>query len=146
MTTPAHKGAGTDESTGLTDSWQNRPVDPVGRISSCVSFLRSRCLRFYSYYQSAGSTALCGSAAERQSAAQLRSAAGACPRPDAALPHPLGRQRVCGKPQWRLNDSCSTSTAAVVCAVRTLHYANARVGTPTDHGLSVSIPIQGGSE
>jgi len=26
---------------------------------------------------------------------------------------------------------------------RTLHYANARVRTPTDHGLSVSIPISG---
>jgi len=46
-------------------------------------------------------------------AAATRSAAGACPRPDAAEPHPEGRHRERGKPQWRLNGSLSTYWLAV---------------------------------
>ena len=63
--------------------------------------------------------------------------AGACPptRPAACRrspPAPEDRQRVCGR------GGCGGRLR-----YRTLHYANARVRTPTDHGLSVSIPIGG---
>ena len=58
-------------------------------------------------------TALSGSAAERQSAAQYRAEATPCGSTRPAEPHPTGRQRVCGKAQSRLIDFCSHTSAAV---------------------------------
>ena len=58
-------------------------------------------------------TALSGSAAERQSAAQYRAEATPCGSTRPAEPHPTGRQRVCGKAQSRLIDFDSKAKPAV---------------------------------
>ena len=57
---------------------------------------------------------------------------GGLPPTRPAKPHPVGTSSTL------LGGGCGGRLR-----YRTLHYANARVRTPTDHGLSVSIPISG---
>ena len=47
LTTPAHQGAGTDESTGR-ELWQIRPADTLEGVSSCASFSNAERNQLYS--------------------------------------------------------------------------------------------------
>ena len=90
-----------------------------------------------------GSVCVAGRVSDRgrQPRSQSRAEAGPLPwGPDptggsAAASGPPGRT---GPPRGRCGGGCGGRLR-----YRTLHYANARVRTPTDHGLSVSIPISG---
>ena len=110
-TTPAQEGwFGRTHRTALL--WEAGPSDGLQgwSVRTCTSYVEDyQCtaVRLSHSWSTAISTAL---AVLKRPAAPTpgatRSAAGACPRPDAALPHPLGRQRVRCKAQCRLND-CS---------------------------------------
>ena len=116
-TTPAQEGwFGRTHRTAQL--WQVGPSDGLlmGSVRTCSSnaeHYQCNAASLSHSWSTAISTAL---AVLKRPAAPTpgatRSAAGACPRPDAALPHPLGRQRVRCKAQCRLNDcSCVVSSA-----------------------------------
>ena len=165
-TTPAYRGAGTDESTGR-ELWQIRPVDTLKGVSSSASFSNAEPNQLYSRreisrsssrttspsclsteiastsWSSSWPSTVIGSrggavAVRKRRRAPIAVATSGGSRPPSggltrpAKPHPEGT---------------ATSSCGGGCGgrlrYRTLHYANARVRTPTDHGLSVSIPISG---
>ena len=147
--TPAHKGAGTDEL-------------PRTRASFRVSFSNAEPNELYSRSRDfsivldddlaellvegdrvaelVGQLALgvvdreqrrCGGVRNRAVYA-VSGGSGGLPPTRPAKPHPVGTSTTL------LGGGCGGRLR-----YRTLHYANARVRTPTDHGLSVSIPISG---
>jgi len=97
--------------------WQVGPSD--GLLGRSVRTSSSCAERYQCYPTSSCSislstaipTAHCCSARRRQRRAQLRAEATPCGSTRPAEPHPTGRQRVCGKPQWRLNGSNPTIAA-----------------------------------
>ena len=166
-TTPAHRGAGTDESTGR-ELWQIRPVDTLTGVSSSASFSNAEPNQLYSRREISRSSsrttspsclsteiasttwssswpstvigsrggavavaaATAGANRGRNHGRKQAPSHGGLTRP--AKPHPEGTP----------TSSCGGGCGGRL-RYRTLHYANARVRTPTDHGLSVSIPISG---
>jgi len=163
-TTPAHRGAGTDESTGR-ELWQIRPVDTLTGVSSSASFSNAEPNQLYSRreisrsssrttspsclsteiastsWSSSWPSTVIGSRGGAVAVRKRRRApiavateggSGGLPPTRPAKPHPEGTS----------SSSCGGGCGGRLW-YRTLHYANARVRTPTDHGLSVSIPISG---
>jgi hypothetical protein len=163
-TTPAHRGAGTDESTGR-ELWQIRPVDTLTGVSSSASFSNAEPNQLYSRreisrsssrttspsclsteiastsWSSSWPSTVIGSRGGAVAVRKRRRApiAGATTGgSDPLRVDPTGRAAPDGPPTSSCGGGCGGRLR-----YRTLHYANARVRTPTDHGLSVSIPISG---
>ena len=162
--TPAHKGAGTDELPRTRASFRvsfsnaepnelysrsrdfsivldddlaellvdgDRVAELVGQLAVVVDREPRRCggVRKRRRAPIAVATTLENRAVQHYA---VSGGSGGLPPTRPAKPHPEGTS----------SSSCGGGCGGRLW-YRTLHYANARVRTPTDHGLSVSIPISG---
>jgi len=114
MTTKPAKKAGSDDPTGrdLSFGRQDRPVGHLwkGCVRTSTSHAEDYQCNAVSLSHSSPTTASTALAVQKRPAAPTPVAttggSGGLPPTRPAEPHPTGRQRVRGKPQWRLND-CS---------------------------------------
>ena len=148
-TTPAHKGAGTDERPRpralFRASYSNAEPNELYSRSRDFSIvveddLGELLVDGDRVAELVGQLVVvvdreprrCGGGAVAVAEQAVQGGSRGLPLTRPAKPHPEGT---------------STSSCGGGCGgrlrYRTLHYANARVRTPTDHGLSVSIPISG---